>query len=315
MAEYDIIIIGAGPAGLTAGVYACKAGMKVLLLEKGTVGGQLLRTEVIENFPDFPKGVKAQELAERFKAQALKQGLKIITVEAKQIVFIQPTEAVSWYSVKIEDKDYPTQAVILACGARPKRLGVPREEILTGQGVSYCAMRDAPLFREQEIVVVGAGNLAAKEALYLSKFARKITLIHRQESLCADKALQDRLKGNPKIDFIPNSQVLEILGEGKVAGVKIKETTTGKRSDISCLGVFIFESLKPNTDFVKGFLRLDAQGFIVTDRDFKTSQKGIFACGDCRARALRQVVTACSEGSGAAEAARNYVQQLKGVEG
>lgn len=314
MAEYDIIIIGAGAAGLTAGLYSVRAGMKALLLEKAQgPGGQILLTEVVENFPGFPEGIKGQVLAERFKAQALKAGLEIITEEAKQIVFVEPSETPRWYTVKTENKDYLAHSIILATGAIPRRLAVPKEQKLTGRGISYCAICDGPLFRDREIVVVGGGNAACEEALYLSKFARKIILIHRRERLRADKVLQDRLRADPKIDFIWNSRILEILGEEKVSGVKIEDVTTTEKRDISCEGVFIFVGLKPNTDFVKGLVKMDNQGFIVTDVNLQTSRKGIFACGDCRVRALRQIVTACSEGAYAAGASGNYVEELKGT--
>lgn len=313
MVEYDIIIIGAGGAGLTAGLYAVRAGMKVLLLEKATVGGQILLTETIENFPGFPDGIKGRVLAEKFRTQALKAGLEIIMEEVKQIIFVQPREALRWYTVKTKERDYPTHAIILASGAYPKRLGVPREEILTGSGVSYCATCDGPLFRDREIVVVGGGNAAAEEAFFLSRFARKITLIHRRDRLRADKVLQDRLKANSKIEFIWNSIVLEILGEEKVTGVKIEDITTAKRRNIACEGVFVCVGFKPNTDFLKGFIKMDIEGFIITGQNFETSRKGIFACGDCRVRTLRQVVTACSEGAEAQAVCRDYVEELKGT--
>lgn len=310
MQEFDIMIIGAGAAGLTAGLYTARAGMKVLLLERAAPGGQMLLTEVVENFPGFPEGIKGQELAERFKNQAQDSGLKIITQELKQILFDKSSNC---YILKTEGKDYSTYAIILACGAVPKRLGVPGEEMLTGRGVSYCATCDGPLFRDQEIIVVGGGNAACEEALYLSKFVRKITLVHRRDRLRADKVLQDRLKSDPKINFAWNSRVLEILGERIVKGVAIEDVKTGKKSEIPCKGVFIFAGLKPNTDFLQTFVKIDEQGFILTDEGLQTSRKGIFACGDCRARSLRQIVTACSEGAEAAQAARNYVEELKGT--
>lgn len=309
MPEYDIIIIGAGAAGLTAGLYTVRAGMKVKVLDKAQAGGQMLLTEVIENYPGFPEGIKGQVLSEKFRSQAVKFGVDIIEQEVKQIVSVKP----NYYFVKVAEKDFSTYSIILACGAVPRRLGVPREEALTGRGVSYCAVCDGPLFREREIIVVGGGNTACDEALYLSKFASRVTLVHRRDQLRADKLLQDRLKANPKIDFIWNSVVQEILGEEKVAGIKIEDVNTGKRRDVSCNGVFIFVGLKPNTDFVKGLVKLDSQGFVVTDKTLATSGKGIFACGDCRSQALQQVVSACGEGAQAAEVARHYVEELKGT--
>lgn len=308
MPEYEIIIVGAGSAGLTAGLYTVRAGMKVLLLERTTCGGQILLTEVIENFPGFPQGIKGQELAQRLKVQAQDAGLEIVTEEAKEI-----RKVGNQYIIKTESREYSSYSIILACGAHPKRLGLPGEEKLTGRGVSYCATCDGPLFREREVIVVGGGNAAAEETLYLSKFASQITLVHRRDRLRADKVLQDRLRANPKIDFILNSQVLEIVGEEKVTGVVIKDVHTAKLRDIACQGVFIFAGLKPNTDFARGLVKTDKEGFILTNQDLQTSRRGIFACGDCRLRPLRQIITACGEGASAAVCAGNYVEKLKGT--
>lgn len=313
MKEYDIVIVGSGPAGLTAGLYAARAGLVVLELEKTASGGQMLLTEKIENFPGFPEGINGQDLAEKFRAQAVGSGLEIVNQEVKQIVAAESQEKSAGYIVKTEEDDYPAQAVILACGAHPKRLGVPREETLTGRGVSYCATCDGPLFREKEIVVVGGGNAACEEALYLSKFARKIHLVHRKARLRADQVLQERLRQEPKINFVYNSIVLEILGEEKVSGVKIEELTTGKRREISVEGVFIFAGFAPNTDFLKGLIKMNSDGFILTDKNYAASRPGIFACGDCRLRDLYQIVTACGEGAEAAEACQNYIEELRGT--
>jgi len=313
MTENDIIIIGAGAAGLNAGLYAVRAGMKVKVLEKQTPGGQMLSHEAVENFPGFPEGIKGQELAQRLKAQAVNSGLTIFKEKARQIVFVQPSEAFSWYVVKTEGKDYTTQSIILACGAVPKRLGVPREEMLTGRGVSYSASCDGSLFRDQEVILVGEDNVAAEEALCLSKFAHRITFIHRGQRLRADKIFQDKLKAEPRIDFIGNTVVLEILGEDRVCGLKVENISTARKSEISCKGVFIFAGLKPNTDFIKGLVKMDKDGFIVTDKNLRASRKGIFACGDCRAKELHQIVVACSEGAEAAQACRNYLKELNGV--
>jgi len=313
MAKHEIIIIGAGAAGLTAGLYAARAGMKVVLLEKAAPGGQMLLTEIIENFPGFPEGIEGHKLAENFKSQALKAGLEIVTQEVKEISSAPAANALSKYNVKTEDNSYTTASIILACGAYPRRLGLPKEEELTGRGVSYCATCDGPLFREKQVIVVGAGNAAVEEALYLSKFVRKITLVHRRDRLRADKVLRDRASLNPKIDFLWNCRIVEILGEEKLNGVILEDVRDGKKSRLRAEGLFIFVGFKPNTDFIKGLVKLDGKGFIVTDQNLETSQRGIFACGDCRAKLLRQVVTACGEGAQTAQAARNYVEELKGT--
>jgi thioredoxin reductase (NADPH) len=313
LTEYEIIIIGTGAAGLTAGIYAVRAGLNVLLLEKDSTGGQLSLTELIENFPGFPEGIEGQQLAERFRSHALKTGLKIVTEEVEEIASCQFSQASCRYTVKTRNKDYMTQAIILACGAIPKRLGVSKEEMLTGRGVSYCATCDGPLFRNRDVVVVGGGNAACEEALFLSKFVSKVTLVHRRNRLRAVKVLQDRVQSNAKIEIVWHSVVREILGKEKVSAVKIEDITTGKKKEISCAGIFIFVGFKPNTDFLQGFVELDNQGFIVTNENLETSRKGIFACGDCRKRRLRQIITACGEGAEAAEVSRNYVETLKGT--
>lgn len=313
MPKYDIIIIGAGPAGLTAGLYAARAGMKVLLLEQALPGGQMLLTETIENFPGFPQGITGQKLAEQFKAQTLQSGGEIVYEQAREIVASPSSATLKAYTVKTTAQGYLAYSVILASGAVPRRLGVAGEEALTGRGVSYCATCDGPLFRQRSIVVVGGGNAAAEEALYLSKFARKVTLIHRRQRLRADQILQDRLRANPKIDFIFNCIVVEIKGKVKIEAVILEDVNTGEKKGLSCEGVFTFVGFLPNTDFVQALVQRDAQGFIITEDGLSTSRKGIFACGDCRRRPLRQVVTACGEAAQAAEAAREYVEQLKGI--
>ncbi len=309
MAEYDIMIIGAGPAGLTAGLYAARAGMKAAVLEKASAGGEVLLTEIVENFPGFPEGIKGHELAERFRLQALKAGLKIINEEVKEISFAGRGR----YTVKAPAKSYAAAAIIIASGAHPRKLGVAGEDKFIGRGVSYCAICDGPLFRQRQVLVVGGGNAACEEALYLSKFARKVTLIHRRDRLRADKVLQERMKAEPKIDVIWSSRVLEMLGEVTLSGVKLEQIKTGKTRDLSCEGVFIFVGLKPNTDFLKGLVKMDKQGFIVSGQNLQTSRKGIFACGDCRQRPLRQIITAAGEGAEAAVAARDYVEEARGT--
>ena len=313
MVEFDTVIIGAGAAGLTSGLYMARAGMKVVLLENTEIGGQMLLTELIENFPGFPEGIKGRQLAERLKTQAVKWGLEIVREEARQINRVKSSGSFSHYTVETENRSYTAYSVILACGASPKRLGVPGEDKFVGRGVSYCAICDGPLFRNQKIVVVGGGNTACEEALYLSRFASQIIIVHRRDRLRADRVYQDRLRANPKIDFIWNSEVLEILGGERVSGVKIEDVNTEEKSEVSARGVFIFVGFRPNTDFLKGLIKMDSQGFIITDADLQTSSAGIFACGDCRLRPLPQVVTACSEGAHAALASQKYVEKLKGV--
>ena len=312
-AEYDAIIIGSGAAGLTAALYAVRSGMKVKVLEKQIAGGQMLVTETIENFPGFPEGIKGHELAKQIDKQAIAAGAEIISEDVKQLVRVQPTEISGWYNVKTEHNTYTAHAVILACGASPRRLNIPREEILTGKGVSYCAVCDGPLFRDKEVIVVGGGNSAVEEALFLTKIVSKVILVHRRNKLRADKVYQDRIKANPKVEFVWNSQVMEILGEERATGIKVEDVASGAKREIKADGIFIFAGLAPNTGFVKGFLKMDNQGFIVTNEHLETTKKGIFACGDCRLKSLYQVVTACGEGAEAAHLAYDYVEEIKGT--
>lgn len=307
---YDLAIIGAGPAGLTAVIYAQRAQLKTLVLEKLSAGGQLLLSGKIENYPGFSEAVGAQELTDQMQKQAENLGMNLKYEEVKSISQQDKKKVIHTYT----GKEYETLAIIIATGTRPGRLGIKGEEELTGRGVSYCATCDAPFFRNQIVGVIGGGNTALKESLYLTKFTAKICLIHRRGMFRGEKILQERVNKNAKIEIIWNSVVEKIYGKEQVEGIKVKNLKTEKIFDLVCSGLFIFTSPKPNTEFVKNFIELDNQGFIKTDEKLEANIKGIFACGDVRKNLLKQIIVACGEGALATYMAEAYVNKIKGIE-
>lgn len=309
---YDAIIIGGGPAGLTAGIYLSRARMNTLLIEKALPGGQAILTEIIENYPGFPLGITGPELMQKMEEQAVRFGLKIEYGEVAEVRIKEGKED-KVKIVKINNQEYRTLAIILTSGAEASKLGVPGEEKLRGRGVSYCATCDAPFFKDQKIVVVGGGDTAIEEALYLAKFVREVTIIHRRDRLRATKILQERVFANKKINFVWDSVVTKISGKEKVESVLIQNKKTGEEKEISCQGVFVFVGNVPNSKFLNESIKLDLKGYILTDDNMMTSQEGIYACGDVRKKLLRQVVTACGEGATAAFAAQRYIEELKGI--
>lgn len=310
--DYDVIIIGGGPAGLTAALYAGRARLKTLLIESFSVPSQAIMPDCVENYPGFPEGVNGFELMDKFKKQAGKFGTEFKAGDVKNIEEHSEKDIKGW-KIWIGDKVYSSLALIIASGARPKTLNIKGEDRLKGKGVSYCATCDAPFFKDKDVVLVGGGDTAVEEALFLTKFGRKVTLVHRRDRLRAAKVLQERLSADKKVEFIGDSVLTEILGEGKVSAVRLKNIKTEKENTLSCDGVFVFIGYSPNTDFVKGLLKLDEKGYIIADGDAKTEKGGIFACGDCRRKILRQIVTACGDGAVAAFSAQQYVEELKGV--
>lgn len=303
---YDVIIIGAGPAGLTAALYAGRYRLKTLLLEKMGFGGQIVLSSVIENYPGFPGGIATGELINKFKQQVEELGIEIVMAQALEIE-AKPASTGPTYNIKTQDESYETKCVIIASGAQPKRLGVPGEKQLTGRGVSYCGTCDGPLFKEKDICLVGAGDRAVEEAIFLTTYAKTVTLVHRRDKLRASKILEEKARSHPKIKFLLDSVIEEIVGQNKVEGVKIKNVKSGEAGIVPCQGVFIFVGIIPDTAFVNNLLNTDETGFIIVDHELKTSRQGIFACGDCVKKSLYQVVTACAEGAVAAASAQRYL--------
>ncbi len=292
---YDLIVIGGGPAGLTAALYAGRSRLKTLLLEKMSLGGQIILSPTIENFPGFAGGVGTVELISAMRKQIEALEIKVKTDEAVRISAEQ-----GGFSVDAREGVYRAKTVIAATGAFPKKLNIPGEDKLIARGVSYCGTCDGPLFKNKEIFVVGGGDKAVEEAIYLTRFASKVTLVHRRDRLRASKILQERLFENKKAEILWNAIPLEILGQGKVEAIRIKSAQDNKINEIACSGVFVFIGIHPNTEFLGDLVRKDQHGFILADEDMKTSREGIFAAGDCRRKTLTQVITACADGAVAA---------------
>lgn len=300
----DVVIIGAGPAGLTAALYTGRSKLKTRVVEKLAIGGQVLLTEAIENFPglymmDVPAWVETmkKQLAD-LKDVRIQEDLKVEKIE----------ELEDFFRIHTAKEILESRCVIVASGALPRRLGIQGEEQLTGRGVSYCATCDGPFFKDKEIVVVGGGDSAMEETLYLRKFARKVTVVHRRNALRAAAVLQERVTLDEKIGFQWDSIPLEILGKSKVEGIKIKNVKTNQEEVLACDGVFIFIGFSPDTAFLKGFLDLNSTGHIITDENMMSSCPGVFAGGDCRARPFHQVVTACSDGAIAAYSVAKFLE-------
>jgi thioredoxin reductase (NADPH) len=302
--EYQVIIIGGGPAGLTAGLYTSRARLSSLLIERGLVGGQIADAELVENYPGFAQGISGLELGQLMHQQATKYGLNTVIAEVTGIE-LKGEEKV----VKTTKSDFTTKAVIIASGSERRKLGIPGEEKLTGRGVSYCATCDAPFFKEKPVAVVGGGDAAITEALYLVKFASRVIVIHRRDQLRASRILEERALAEPKIEFLWNSVVEGIEGEEMVKQLSLHQVTTGKKSTLDVAGVFIAIGLKPNTDFLKGVLPLDEAGYIITNDKMETELPGIFAAGDIRQNSPRQAITAAGDGATAAIFAEKFISQ------
>jgi len=302
----DLIIVGAGPAGLTAGLYAARARLDVVLFEKMSPGGQVLLTDTVENYPGFPEGVSGFELMDRMKRQAEAFGLPI---EMREALSLKPGGS---QKVLVTDKgEDSARSIILACGATPRKLGIPGEQLLTGKGVSYCATCDGPFYRDQEVAVVGGGDTAVEEALFLTKFASRVYLIHRRDQLRATKVLQERVMANDKVQIIWDTIPQKISGENGVEAIELKNVKTSKIDTLNVQGVFIFIGYEPNTKWLQGVVDLDELGFIRTNAEMETSVAGVYAAGDIRSKNLRQISTAVGEGATAAFSAEKYLDTLK----
>ncbi|MCX8127499.1 MAG: thioredoxin-disulfide reductase [Synergistetes bacterium] len=303
----DLAIIGAGPAGLTSAIYAARALLDVEVFEKSLLGGLVATASHVENYPGFPEGIEGVELIEKMKKQAEGFGAKIIFAEVKGI---------NWNERKLITSrgEVETQALIIASGTSPRELGVKGEREFKGKGVSYCAVCDGAFYTDEKVAVVGGGNTAVEEALYLTKFASKVYLIHRRDSLRAERVLQERLFSNPKIEVLWNTVVKEIKGDNFVKGLLVENLSTGELKELPISGIFVYIGLKPNTSLVEGLLKLDEYGFIITNEEMETSVEGIFAAGDVRSKGLRQIATAVGDGAIAAVSAERYIREQKYIE-
>ncbi|MFH0731964.1 MAG: thioredoxin-disulfide reductase [Candidatus Omnitrophota bacterium] len=302
--QYDVIIIGGGPAGLTAAIYTAREGFSTLLLEKGICGGWVTATDLIENYPGFPDGINGMELAANFKKQAQKFGARVI--EIKEVKGIRPSK--DNITVITDKEEYNCRAAILATGTMPRKLGIPGEAEFTGKGVSYCATCDGPLFKDKTVAVIGGGNAAAEEALFLTKFAKKVILIHRRFELRASDIFQKQLKENSKIELLLNHVPIAINGDKKIYSIIAEEKDNKKQTKLDIDGVFIYIGFLPNSQFLQGLLELDESGYIKTNEAMQASHPGIFAAGDIRSKGVYQVATAVGDGTIAALSVRDYLK-------
>lgn len=302
MKQYDVVVIGGGGSGLTAALYTSRAKLSTALFEKLTPGGQIALTDDVENYPGFPEGITGPEISMRMEEQAKKYGTEVVY---KEIQSIEKKGDV--FELKTAGEPYEAKAIILAAGASFRMLGIPGEKELTGKGVSYCATCDGAFFKEKEVVVVGGGDSALQEGLFLTRFASKVTIIHRRDELRASAILQERAKSHEKIEFIWDTVVEEVVGDGKVQSLKIKNVKTNEAKDFKVDGIFIFIGHDPNTGFLNGFVDLDEHGYIQAGEGLATSVPGIFAAGEIRAGAVKQLVAACGEGCEAALSAQAYL--------
>ena len=301
---YDTVIIGAGPAGCSAALYASRAGLDTAVIEKYSPGGQMALTGDIDNYPGFEEGVDGFTLGMKMHKSAERFGIKTIYGEITDVDFSNKIKKLTTSS-----GEFLAKTVIIASGAKARELGVPDEKNLIGKGVHYCAHCDGNFYRNKIVVVVGGGNSAAADALYLSRLAQKVYLVHRRDTLRATKIYHEPLMKAENVEFLWNSTVEEFVTELRVKGVKIKDTVTGEMKDVMCDGVFVSIGRDPTTEFLKGKLELDQNGYIIADETTKTNVEGVFAAGDVRTKALRQVVTAVSDGAVAVHFAEEYLNE------
>jgi thioredoxin reductase (NADPH) len=308
----DVIIIGSGPAGYTAALYAARADLRPLVFEGSQYGGALMTTTEVENYPGFPSGIMGPALMEDFRAQAERFGAELVSDDVTEVDLTGDVK-----TVRTHDGEFRSRTVIVATGSHYRRLGLPNEDRLAGHGVSWCATCDGFFFREHDIVVVGGGDTAMEEALFLTKFGRSVTVVHRRDKLRATRIMQDRAFANEKIRFIWDSEVVDILGEDKVTGVRIRNRKTGEESTVHAGGLFIAIGHEPRSDLFRGQLRMDENGYLLADSpSTKTNLPGVFAAGDVVDHIYRQAVTAAGTGCAAALDAERYLaarEQVSGV--
>lgn len=301
---YDVIIAGAGPAGMSAAVYTSRANMSTLMIERGVPGGQMANTEEIENYPGYDH-ILGPDLSNKMFEHAQKFGAKY---EYGEITGVEDFQ--TYKLVKTSSGEYKGRSLIIATGAASRRLGIPGEDKFAGRGVSWCAVCDGAFFKNKEVVVIGGGDSAVEEGNYLTRFANKVTIVHRRDQFRAQKILQERVFSNPKIEVIWDTVADEVLGDQKVSGVVLRNVKTGEKREHACDGVFIYVGMDPLSEPFKALGITNEQGYILTDEEMQTKVQGIFAAGDVRQKTLRQVVTATNDGSIAAISAQHYVEAL-----
>lgn len=302
--EYDVIVIGGGGAGLTAAIYTARAELKTIVFEGNIAGGQIAKTDSVENYPGFPEGISGVDISMKIEEQAQKCGAQI---EYAQVTEVRKDGTL--FTVTTETGAYTARAVVLATGASSRLLRVPGESRLSAKGVSYCATCDAPFFRNKTVAVIGGGDAAIQESIFLTKFAAKVYIVHRRDELRASAVLQERAKKNEKIAFVWSSVVEEICGENKVEKMVVKNVLTGETSDIVLDGVFVFIGHDPSSALVKDLVSVDEAGYVQTDASLQTTLSGLFACGEVRAGATWQLVASCGEGCQAALNAEKYIEE------
>ena len=303
--SYQLIIIGGGPAGLSAGIYAARSKLDALLIEKAGLGGQILNAELVENYPGFPQGVSGAELGSLMAQQAAKYGLSTAMAEVEGIEVLGREKI-----IRTSEGQYRARAVIVAGGSEYTKLGVVGEEEFLGRGVSYCAMCDGAFFRDEVVGVVGGGNVALNDAIFLTRFASKVIVIHRRDQLRATKMLQDRAFAQPRIEFVWDTVVESIKGDSQVRELRLRNVKSGKESSLRVSGVFVAVGHRPNTEYLKSLLKLDEGGFIPVSGQMETEVPGIYAAGDIRAGSVRQVVSAVGDGATAVIAAERFLSSV-----
>lgn len=303
----EAVVIGGGPAGLTAGIYLMRAGIKTLLLEKQLVGGAPVNTEHIENYPGFPDGISGRELMDRMAGQAKKVGLEI--AEFSRVTGIARREQL--FLVSVDDTAYESTGLIVATGTEPMKLNIPGEDTLVGRGISYCATCDGMFFRGLEVAVVGGGDTALSEALSLAHIVKKVYLIHRRDRFRAQQILQDRAEKNDKIEFLLNNIPVRVNGSDQVESISLRDTVTSMESDLPISGVFLYVGSRPDTAFIEGLAERDDAGFVITDEELATRTPGLFAAGDARRKSLRQISTAVGDGALAAVNLERFILEKR----
>jgi thioredoxin reductase (NADPH) len=303
---YDVLIIGGGPAGLTAGLYSSRARLKTLLVERMILGGQVMTTTKVENYPGFPGGIDGPDLMARFQEHCQEFGLETYSGEVTGLADLGAVKEVS-----VDGQRFRARSVIITTGAEPRKLGIPNEEAFTGRGVSYCATCDGAFFRNVPVAIAGGGDTAAEEALFLTRFASKVYLIHRRDRLRATKVLQDRIHAHAKIEPVWDSVVAEVLGDHSgVTALAVTDPHGANRRTLEVAGLFVAIGVVPKAHFLAGVLELDAEGYILTDAECRTSMPGVFAAGDVRKKILKQIATAVGDGAVAAIVAEKYLDEL-----